>query len=164
MLPRPLLFGVVSGLLVGIVVDLVWFGWLAGGTDTTALVERMGAAGLGGPVAFWAFAAWMCLGNSLLEEFVFRWFVDGRLNLLGVPTVVALPISAMIFTFHHVIVLAAYFDALVIGIGSVGVFLGGLIWSAGLRRWGSLVPIWLSHAIVDVALVLIAAHVLCFWS
>ena len=113
-----------------------------------------------GATAFWLFAAWLSLGNSLLEEFVFRWFVDGRLDRLGTPFALALPISGLIFTAHHVIVLAAYFDPLMVLLGSVGVFIGGLTWSWSLRRWGSLLPGWISHAIVDIAIFIVGAHML----
>ncbi|MCH2144956.1 MAG: CPBP family glutamic-type intramembrane protease [Phycisphaerales bacterium] len=159
---RPVLFGLVSGILIGAGILVLWYGWLANWSDVPRLVEKIEESGLGGPVRFWLFAAWMCVGNSLLEEFVFRWFIDSSLDRLRTPLALALPLSALIFTMHHVIVLAAYFDTLVVVLGSGGVFVGGLLWSICLRRWRSLVPGWISHAIVDVALVLIAAHALGF--
>ena len=159
---HPMLFGLTSGAIIGTGIHLLWNGWLGDCSDVTSLVEKMNESGLGEPIRFWLFAAWMCIGNSLLEEFVFRWFIDSRLERLRVPLLLALPISALIFTMHHVIVLAAYFDTLVVVLGSGGVFVGGLLWSMSLRKWGSLLPGWISHAIVDVALVMIGAYALGF--
>ena len=44
--------------------------------------------------------------------------------------------------------------------GSMGVFIGGLIWSWTLRQWGSIVPGWISHAIVDLAIAIVGASML----
>ena len=87
-------------------------------------------------------------------------FVDGRLDRLAIPRFLILPISAFIFTAHHVIVLAAYFDPLMVVLGSCGVFIGGLLWSWSLRRWGSLLPGWISHAIVDIAIFIVGASMI----
>jgi membrane protease YdiL (CAAX protease family) len=47
-----------------------------------------------------------------------------------------------------------------IALGSAGVFAGGLIWSWSLRRYDSLIPGWISHALVDLAVVIIGASML----
>lgn len=158
--PVPLLFGLVSGVVIGGGIIALWFGGLAGRTDTSKLVEVSAETGLDNALAFWAFAAWLSIGNSLLEEFVFRWFIDSRLAILRMPFLVALPISAAIFTLHHVIVLAAFFDPALVLVGSAGVFAGGLIWSWSLRRWDSLMPAWISHGLVDIAVFVVGASIL----
>ena len=56
--------------------------------------------------------------------------------------------------------LSAYFDLALIVMGSMGVFIGGLIWSWTLRQWGSIVPGWISHAIVDLAIAIVGASML----
>jgi hypothetical protein len=158
--PSALLFGLGSGALIGGAIIALWFGWLDEQVDTKRLVEVITESGLDGATSFWLFAAWLSLGNSLLEEVVFRWFVDSRLARLGTPVALALPISALIFTAHHVIVLAAYFDPMMVLLGSSGVFIGGLTWSWSLRRWGSLLPGWISHALVDIAIFIVGAYML----
>lgn len=145
----------ISGLILGI-----WFWVLAGTTDVSRLLDVVESSGMGSPLQFWLFAAWLCIGNSLLEEFVFRWFIDSRLRGLGVQPLFAIPLSGLIFTIHHIIVLAAYFDLPVVILGSAGVFIGGMIWSVMLRRWGSLIPAWISHALVDVAIIIVGASIL----
>lgn len=156
----PLLFGLLSGVVISACILVLWFTWLAKHSDTSKLVEVVAEAGLDTPLKFWAFAAWLCIGNSLLEEFVFRWFVDSRLAVLRTPAALALPLSAAIFTMHHVIVLAAFFDVPLVLLGSAGVFVGGLIWSWSLRRWQSLLPAWISHGLVDLAVFVVGASIL----
>ena len=151
----PLLAGFGTGLLIFGVVLVGWFGFLQDRLDTTALMDVVEANGLRSPGRYIAMALWMSFGNALAEEFVFRWFVDSRLEGLGVPLVLAVPLSALIFTAHHVLVLAAYFGVLETIIFSLGVFAGGVLWSLMLRRWGSLLPVWISHALVDLVIFLV---------
>lgn len=157
-----LLLGTMSGLVIGGSIIMMWFGGFGDTVDADKLLVVMKESGLDRPARFWAFAGWLSIGNSLLEEFVFRWFVDSRLKLLGIPLVLAIPLSALIFTVHHVIVLAAFFDTKVVLIGSAGVFVGGLIWSASLGLWKSVIPGWISHALVDVAIIMVGASILGF--
>ena len=55
------------------------------------------------------------------------------------------------FTIHHIVALQNYFDPLATAICSVGIFIGGAIWSWCYIRYRSIWPGYLSHAIVDVA-------------
>ena len=154
--------GTLSGLVIGGGIILFWFAGFRDTVNTDRLLVVMMESGLHQPLRFWLFAAWLTVGNSLLEEFVFRWFVDSRLKTLGIPFFIAMPISALIFTIHHVIVLAAFFDPRVVLIGSTGVFIGGLIWSVSLGLSRSVIPGWISHALVDLAIVVIGASMLGF--
>ena len=88
----------VMGLLIFGVVLVGWFGFLQGRLDTSALMDVVEANGLRSPGRYVAMALWMSFGNALAEEFVFRWFVDSRLKELGVPLILAVPLSALIFT------------------------------------------------------------------
>ena len=152
--------GLVSGTAIGSLILGLWFLSLADTTDTGPLLAVITENGLGAPVKFWLFAAWLCIGNSLLEEFVFRWFVDGRLRNLGLRIVWILPVSAGIFTLHHIFVLGAYFGPTLTIVGSSGVFIGGVLWSILHLKSSSLMPGWISHAIVDVAIIVVGASML----
>ena len=124
------------------------------------MIEVIHENGLDEPLRFWTFAVWLCLANSLLEEIVFRWFVDTRLRALGMRWALILPISAAIFTLHHIFVLGAYFDVTLTVLGASGVFIGGILWSILRLKSGSLVPGWISHALVDLAIILVGASIL----
>ena len=152
--------GLGSGALISGVILALWFLILANSTDTSALIQVISENGLDGPLKFWLFAAWLCIGNSLLEEIVFRWFVDTRLRALGLGWALVLPVSALIFTLHHIFVLGAYFDTTLTLLGSSGVFIGGVLWSILRLKSGSLIPGWMSHALVDLAIILVGTSIL----
>ena len=59
--------------------------------------------------------------------------------------------SALAFTIHHVFALKAQFGWSVTLIASLGIFIGGGVWSWMYARYRSIWPGYVSHAIVDVA-------------
>lgn len=92
--------------------------------------------------------------NSLMEEYIWRWFVFRKFEILlgGKWAVVA---AALAFTAHHVIVLAAQFPWSIALLGSLGVFIGGAVWSWLYLRYRSVWPCYLSHALADAAIFII---------
>lgn len=109
-------------------------------------------AGIGAPLRFVVFAGYLILVNSLLEEYVWRWFVFRKCEALLLRGGVAVPLSAAFFTLHHVIALKAQFDWRPTILASIGVFLGGVAWSWCYLKYRSVWPGYLSHLIVDVTL------------
>ena len=153
-------FGLLSGLAISAFVLGLWFFVAKGSLDVSPLVTRMNESGMDNITRYVAFGAWLSFGNSLLEEFVFRWFVDGRLKLLGFCKVWTIIISAGIFTIHHVLVLLAFFDTGPAMVFSCGIFIGGALWSWTHMKWGSLIPGWISHALVDIAVLMVGFNIL----
>jgi uncharacterized protein len=150
----------VGGGIVGLGAFVVWnFGGFDA-VDASRIANVVRENGLDDGVKYWVFAAWLCIGNSGLEELVFRWFVDSRLRMLGLSSVAVVPISATLFTIHHIIVLAAFFSFPLVCLGSLGVFVGGAVWSWSLLRWRSLLPGWLMHCLVDVVILAVGAALL----
>lgn len=127
-----------------------------------ALVDRarVGAtadvAGFGDPFVFGLLAFYLIVVNPALEEFAWRWFVQTRLYRF-MPVAAALPACAGLFTLHHVVVLAAQAGTVATVLGSLAVFAVGLLWSWMYWKYDSLWPAYVSHALVDVALVIVAA-------
>jgi len=107
--------------------------------------------GLGSPLLFAAAAGWWILVNSLLEEYVYRWFVLLQCRRL-MGTVPAVVLSSLIFTAHHVFALDVYLEAGPTALASLGVFSAGVVWSWCYIRFSSIWPGWLSHAIADAAI------------
>ena len=153
-------FGLSTGVLVGGIMLGGWWGGLREALDLTRLSEVVTGNGLNERVPYLLAVIWLSLGNSLLEEFVFRWFVDTRLARLGVRGIPIFLISAAIFTAHHILVLGAYFDLAPTIVFSLGVFIGGFAWSWSRSRWESIVPGWISHAMVDGAIFLVGWQML----
>ena len=101
------------------------------------------------PKYFLAAAGWT-LVNSLMEEYVYRWFVLRQCRALtgNVPAIIG---SALIFTVHHVIAVSVYLGPVLTILASSGVFIGGLLWAWLYLRYRSIWPAWISHVLADVA-------------
>ena len=147
-------FGLISGLVVGgsILLVFVWFGHHL--IDGASVAQTAQTNGLDDPTRYIGLAVYLSLVNSLLEEFVWRWFVFRRCETLW-GAKVGVFASAFLFTVHHIFALAAQSDARMTVLGSLGVFTGGLIWSWAYARYRSVWPGYVSHVLVDIAIMLI---------
>jgi membrane protease YdiL (CAAX protease family) len=143
--------GLASGLLIAAIVWAAYLGARALGVLDGALVaERAARTGLAHPAMYLVGAIYWITLNSLLEEYVWRWFVFRKSEVLIGPTG-AVVAAALAFTVHHVIALAAQVPLPLALLASAGVFTGGATWSWLYRRYQSIWPGYVSHAIVDVA-------------
>ncbi len=154
--PRRGGFGVAAllGLLISVVIFAAHY-VLGDRLIDPAIIQQMatkvGFDTLGvyvGAVAYWV------LVNSLLEEYVWRWFVFRKCEVL-MPPVFAILASALFFTLHHFVAMQIYFSVPMTVLGTTGVFIGGALWSWCYLKYRSVWPGFLSHAIVDVAIFLI---------
>ncbi len=97
--------------------------------------------------------------NSVLEEYVWRWFVVEKLeDFLGSKT--AIVCSALGFTLHHIVAIQIFLTPMVVVLAATGVFVGGAVWSWCFVRYRSIWPCYVSHAIVDVAVFGVGYHLL----
>jgi len=141
--------GLLGGLGIGIVIAAV--GYAAGrGLDPAPLQAAVQEMGLGDPARFLAGAAGWTLVNSLIEEYVYRWFVFSQCERLLPPTGAILA-TAAIFTVHHVIAVSQYLDTFFTVVASMGVFMGGALWAWLYARYRSIWPGWISHVLADLA-------------
>ncbi len=88
--------------------------------------------------------------NSVLEEYVWRWFTVRQCVKLMKPGA-AVIVSALGFTLHHIFALQVYFSPTVTVCCSIGVFIGGAVWSRLFIRYKTIWPGYVSHALVDIA-------------
>ena len=151
------LFGLISGLSIAATIYLAWrfvlepLGVMDGPKEQ--IQTKLQEVNLTSTSAFIVVGLLYSGVHSLLEEYYWRWFIFGSLQrLVSLP--MAVGISSVGFMAHHVLVLARYF-----GWGSVWTYLlsgsvaiGGVIWSLGYHRYGSLLGPWISHAAVDAAI------------
>lgn len=152
--PRNGGFGVAAlcGIGIGIVILGAYFAALKVNLiDAQVIARRVARTGLNQFDAYLAGAVYWITLNSLMEEYVWRWFVFRKFETFcrGGVAVVA---TSLAFTAHHIVALAAHFGGPTIVLGSLGVFIGGLTWSWLYLRYRSVWPCYLSHAIVDAAI------------
>ena len=144
------------GIVMAVVIMLAYV--LLGDTlvSDEDLIEILDPFGLTTPwklmlaILFWVFI------NSVLEEFVFRWFITSKIEQLVSGKWLPILLSAGVFTLHHAIALAFFIDPLGNFLASLGVFIGGVIFSWIYIEYRSIWVAWVAHAIADVAVFAIA--------
>ena len=150
------LFGI--GMIVVIGVAYFFLGDLMlRGDDLHEILEPFGLTvpwKLAIGILFWIFI------NSVLEEYVFRWFITSKLEQLVGGKWLPILLSAGIFTLHHTIALAFFIDPLGNALASLGVFIGGIIFSWIYIQYRSIWVAWVAHALADVAIFAIAWHLI----
>jgi len=122
--------------------------------DPASVRDSVLGIGLSSPAIYAAGALYWILINSVLEEYVWRWFVTEKFSILA-PGALGIVFSSLAFTLHHVVALQVHFDWDVAMIASTGVFLGGVIWSWCYIHYKSIWPGYVSHALVDLAVFVI---------
>ncbi len=157
-----------NGVWVGIILGLGMFGLILGSyyaigrywLDLADIRARVALMQMNVPLMVFGFGTFQTLVNSFIEEYVWRWFVYQKCEIL-VGNRVAIWLSAVLFTLHHIILLVAYCsDLKLVAIGSISVFLAGVIWARCFAIYRSLLPIYLSHFAADLALQFISWQVL----
>lgn len=151
---RDFLAGVGLGLLMLCIMLIVY--WLLGAKwiDVKYVRDKATQVGLDSFAVYLVGSAYWIFVNSLLEEFVWRCFVYRKCEML-VSSPLAVVLSALFFTIHHIVGLAAYFDWRATTLCSLGVFLAGAIWSWCYLTYCSIWPGYISHIFADIAIFLI---------
>jgi membrane protease YdiL (CAAX protease family) len=151
--------GTVLGLLMlGMILGAYWlFGqqWI----DPISVRTRAQQVGISSSTIYLMGAAYFTLINSLIEEYVWRWFVSSKCEIL-VTGIGAILLAALLFTLHHIIGLAAYTGWRMVLLGSFGVFVGGAIWSWCYLTYRSIWSSWISHLLADLAIAIVGWQLL----
>lgn len=126
--------------------------------DVASVRAQAAANGLDSLPKFVGLAIYLAFINSVLEEYVWRWFVFRQCEkLLGAGRQwIAVALSALLFTVHHTIALKVQLDWPATLLASLGVFIGGAAWSWCYLKYRSIWPGYASHLIVDVAILYLA--------
>ena len=162
-LPRPVARGMGAACLAGTLIFVSILGayllfgrmWI----DAESMRARADEVGLTTPQVYLLGAVYWITVNSLLEEYVWRWFVVTRCEVL-MPRRLAVAASGFLFTLHHIIALDVYFDWRVTVLGSVGVFIGGATWSWLYLRYRNIWAAYVSHVFADVVIFAIGYQLL----
>jgi len=155
--------GILAGLLWSIPVAIVLLGayWVVKGgsfidPDATKTIAELGIAT---PAKFLIFALAMSLGNSLMEEYVWRWFVFSKFKVL-VGVWPAIILSAFFFTVHHVVIMWNFGSIGLVMAGSAALFAGGIIWGYLYNKYNSIWPGWICHVAADTAIMWVTWQIL----
>jgi len=167
---RGLRLGAAFGLVVGAGTLALYFVWLRHTpfmAETPARVHGwLTKMHLNTPARFLGMALFLSVLHSFLEEYYWRWFVFGWLRRY-VPDVAAKVVSSLAFMSHHVIILSVYlpgqFWTLAVPF-SLCVAGGGIVWAWLYDHTRSLYAPWVSHLLVDAALMLVGYEMVArFW-
>ena len=153
--------GVLSGLVIAALIIAAAAVFGPNMIDTNDAKEVAAGNGLDELGRYIGLAVVLSIGNALMEEYVWRWFVQSRWKVLTGSANAAIVLSAACFTIHHVLALSAYFHPSLVAIASFGVFVGGCLWSWLATRYQSIWPGYVSHVLVDVG-VFVAGGMILF--
>ncbi len=154
-IPRPngrgMVAACVTGSLIFVVIGGAYLLFARSWMDADVVRDRVVASGLSTPLRYLLGAAYWITINSLLEEYVWRWFVVTRCEAV-LPRWSAVAASGFFFTLHHVIALWDIFSPnwRIIVLGSVGVCIGGMTWSWIYIRYRNIWAAYVSHVFADV--------------
>lgn len=156
------LAGAASGVLLAAGIGLAYL--LFAGTTLEEVARapiraRLEAFAATSTTGFLALAVALSLAHSLFEEYYWRWFLFGSLRR-RLPRAAAVTVAAAAFATHHVVILHAFLGPRYLLAAtlpfSAAVALGGVLWCLLYDRWRSLAAPWLSHALVDGAIMAVA--------
>ena len=159
-LVKPTREGMIAGVVSGVAICAAMLGayqLLRHEIDLEPFRAKAEATGFADLGAYIAVFVYIVAVNSLLEEYVWRWFVFRQLEAAigdgarwaGPAAVMG---SASLFTVHHVFALAAWVDWRFNALACLGVFLGAARWSWLYLRYRSIWPAYVSHVFADVAI------------
>src|SRR5260370_32889068 len=155
--------GLGFGMLVGAGMVVLYFAglqnWLAATGAATMIRLKIEEFNAASPGRYAALASFLAVAHSLLEEYYWRWFVFGRLRrLVSFPAAIGL--SSLAFMAHHVIVLGRFFPNDFWSAAaplSLCIAIGGAFWAWLYDRSGSIYTVWVSHLLVDAAIMAVGS-------
>jgi membrane protease YdiL (CAAX protease family) len=127
--------------------------------DKEFLIDKMTEIGLNSLPVYIGGSLYWILVNSVLEEYVWRWFCVEKAEKIFNP-VLAVICSALFFTLHHIFAMRLYFNNIVVIAAALGIFIGAALWSFMYIKYRSIWPGYLSHAIVDLCIFGIGAVII----
>ena len=143
--------GVLSGIIISGIILAVYAMIGDALINKRFLTDKLMAIGLGSRGRYLGGMLYWILVNSVLEEYVWRWFCVKQCEQL-LPKRLAIVCSALFFTLHHVVAMSVYFGPAAVSICALGVFAGGAAWSMMYIKYRSIWPGYVSHAIVDLCI------------
>ena len=147
--------GVGAGFLIGalfsLVMVLAWFFVGESRVDRETFRASLEPFGLTNANTYIAAAVFWTVGNSVLEEYVFRWFLVEKGEVVFGPGWPTILVSAGIFVLHHFFALWFLGFSLSANLlACLGLFIGGAAFSWLYVKYRSIWIPYITHAICDV--------------
>ena len=152
--------GTATGLFMSIIIILTWIVF-EDSINLEEMIDTLNSKGLSNVNLYVMGMIYWIFINSLLEEYVFRWFITTKASVLFGNDSYAIFFSALMFTLHHS--LALHFFGFIWWqtiIASFGLLSAAAIWSWLYLQYRSIWVCWLSHAICDVVVFSIGYQIL----
>ena len=152
--------GTATGLIMSIIIILTWIVF-EDSINLEEMIDTLNSKGLSDVNLYLMGMIYWIFINSLLEEYVFRWFITTKASVLFGNDSYAIFFSALMFTLHHS--LALHFFGFIWWqtiIASFGLLSAAAIWSWLYLQYRSIWVCWLSHAICDVVVFSIGYQIL----
>ncbi|MEL6928131.1 MAG: type II CAAX endopeptidase family protein [Cyanobacteria bacterium J06600_6] len=147
--------GLGLGIIMFAAISLAYFGIGQQVIDIPDIRAKAAEVGITKPYLYLAGCVYWSFINSLVEELTWRGFVVSQCKIL-VPQTVAVVLAALFFTAHHSLALYGYTHSwLIVGLGSFGVFVAGLVWAWCYNHYRSITPGYISHILADLAIAII---------
>jgi len=155
--------GLLIGLATGLVIAAAILGFyvLVGKDliDAQVFRDSLYDKGFDSKALFIGTAIYVIVLNAALEEYVWRWFVFRQCEKL-MPGLLAIFVSALLFTIHHIVALRSYVGWDITLISCAGLLIGATAWSALYWRYRSVWPGYISHIFADIAVYIIGWQIL----
>lgn len=152
--PKPTRHGMGAAVISGAVIFaamLLAYHFAKAYVPIEPLRDKAAATGFNNMATYIAMFVYIIVINSLIEEYVWRWFVFSKLEVL-LPGWLAVVVAGLCFTVHHIFALAAWVPGTINVLACVGVFIGGTTWSWLYLRYRSIWPGYVSHVFADAAI------------
>ena len=128
--------------------------------NLTAIRTKAVEVGITSPSLYLLGCVYWSFINSFIEECTWRGFVVSRCKVL-VPDAIAVTLAALFFTLHHSIALYGYTHSWsIVLLGSLGVFIAGIVWAWCYDNYRSIAPGYISHILADLAIAFVGYQIL----
>ena len=152
--------GTMTGLIMSTIIIFTWL-IFEDSINLEEMINTLNSKGLSNINLYLLGMIYWIFINSLLEEYVFRWFITTKASALFGNDSYAILFSALMFTLHHSLALHFFgFMWWQTIIASFGLLSAAAIWSWLYLQYRSIWVCWLSHAICDVVVFSIGYQIL----
>lgn len=147
---------VILGILTGVVffvVIAVSLNAVKSFIDIKAFEQKFVQVGLNSLDRYLLLSVYWCLINSFIEELFWRWMSITMLKKYIHSNHLSIVVACLFFCLHHVLAIAAYGVSWpLILVGTLGVFIGGMVWGYMFVKQNHLWGAWISHILADAAI------------